>query len=96
MFQVFTTFMHGPSMNWLTRYHPEKFERVEYATKHISSYALDECSVQYLSNSRNGKDIYIFSKMKNKKHYVLGYETNYSIIVILELWGFWFTIFKFV
>ena len=85
MFQVFTTFMYGPSMNWLTRYHPEKFETIECATKHISSYALDECSVQYLSNSRNEKDIYIFSKMKHKKHYVLGYETYYSIVVILEL-----------
>ena len=85
MFQVFTTFMYGPTMNWLTRYHPEKFKTMEDALEHISGYELNKCRIQYLSNSRNKKDIVIFSKMNHKNHGVLGYETNHSIIVILEL-----------
>jgi hypothetical protein len=85
MFQVFTTFIYGLSMNWVTRYHPVMFKTMDDALEHISGYEVDKCRIQYLSNSRNKKDIVIFSKMNQEKHGVLGYETNNSIVIILEL-----------
>lgn len=83
MFQVFTTFMYAPTMNWLTRYNTELYDTIEETMKHISSYELDKCRIQYLS--KNKKDVYIFSKMNHKKHSVLGYETNHSIVVVVEI-----------
>jgi hypothetical protein len=83
MFRVFTFYIKD--MNWVRVYHPTIFEIFEDALNNIECYEIDKCSIQYLSNHKNGKDVFIFSKKNVGWHNMFGTMTLHSIVLIVEI-----------